>query len=79
MKSGLVFFKSLKPQEAMLKYARDYEVDILVLASRGLKQVQRQLVGSVTDYAVHNFERDLLVFRDWRTKELGPDAVRPVA
>jgi len=78
MKSGLVFFRDKKPSESLIKYCRDYDVDLLVVASKGKQQIARQIKGSMCDYAVHNFEGDVLVFRDWRTKILGAGSLAAV-
>ncbi|KAG1676226.1 hypothetical protein FOA52_006443 [Chlamydomonas sp. UWO 241] len=54
---------------ALCSYARDKDIDIMVVGSRGLGAWQRSLMGalglgSVSDYLAHHLQRALLVVRD---------------
>ncbi|VDN95991.1 unnamed protein product [Rodentolepis nana] len=43
-----------KPGAAICKSAIDHGADIIVIGSRGLGAIKRTLLGSVSDYIVHN-------------------------
>ncbi|RUO96753.1 hypothetical protein BC936DRAFT_141496 [Jimgerdemannia flammicorona] len=43
------------------KYAADAHVDLLVVGTRGLGAVKRNIVGSVSDFLVHNAHTSVLV------------------
>jgi len=70
MKSGLVYFKGKKPDESILKYTHDYNVDLLIVASRMQGTIARHLHGSMSDSCVHGAECDVMVWKDEQTRRL---------
>mmetsp|Transcript_33535 Transcript_33535/g.56861 ORF Transcript_33535/g.56861 Transcript_33535/m.56861 type:complete len:116 (+) Transcript_33535:360-707(+) len=53
------------------EYAEDMDAELLVLASRGLGNFKRFLLGSVSDYCVHNCKVPVLVVKDEMNKDSG--------
>jgi len=42
------------PRDMICNLAEKYQVDTLVLGSRGLSPIKRMVIGSVSDYCLHN-------------------------
>eukprot|EP00457_Paulinella_chromatophora_P004032 gb/GEZN01004042.1/.p1 GENE.gb/GEZN01004042.1/~~gb/GEZN01004042.1/.p1 ORF type:complete len:577 (-),score=82.88 gb/GEZN01004042.1/:263-1993(-) len=70
MKSALVYFKDMTPAESIVKYADEYGCDLLVVASRDLQMVDRNVAGSMSDAMVHRAKCDVLIWKDPLTREL---------
>jgi Universal stress protein UspA and related nucleotide-binding proteins len=51
------------PREVICAVARQEQPDILVMGSRGLGSLERLVLGSVSDYVVHNATCPVLVVR----------------
>ncbi|XP_060062585.1 universal stress protein YxiE-like [Ylistrum balloti] len=49
--------------EAIVKVAAEYEVDMIVTGCRGLGQIRRTMMGSVSDYIIHHSHTPVLVCR----------------
>lgn len=50
------------PADVIVDYAENQDVDLVVMASRGLqKTARRMFVGSVTSYVLHNLKKPILV------------------
>ncbi|KAM7541009.1 hypothetical protein Aperf_G00000032759 [Anoplocephala perfoliata] len=43
-----------KPGPAIVRSAADHQVQLIVIGSRGLGAIKRTILGSVSDYIVHN-------------------------
>lgn len=52
---------SNKPGEAICKSAKEHNVDLLVMGTRGLGTIRRTILGSVSDYVLHHSERPVSV------------------
>ena len=52
---------SNKPGEAICKYAKENNVDLIVMGTRGLGTIRRTVLGSVSDYVIHHAERPVSV------------------
>ena len=50
-----------KPEDAILNFAAQHGVDLIVLGSRGLRGYQRMLLGSVSNRVVHQADCPVLV------------------
>eukprot|EP00457_Paulinella_chromatophora_P003373 gb/GEZN01003380.1/.p1 GENE.gb/GEZN01003380.1/~~gb/GEZN01003380.1/.p1 ORF type:complete len:612 (+),score=75.16 gb/GEZN01003380.1/:62-1897(+) len=70
MQSALVYFKDMSPAESIVKYTEEYGCDLLVVASRDLQMVDRNLAGSMSDAMVHHAKCDVLIWKDPLTREL---------
>ncbi|KAK9078576.1 hypothetical protein SSX86_002633 [Deinandra increscens subsp. villosa] len=51
------------PKEMIVEAAEDMNADLLVVGSRGLGQIKRAFLGSVSDYCVHHAKCPVLVVR----------------
>ncbi|XP_033751050.1 universal stress protein YxiE-like [Pecten maximus] len=49
--------------EAIVKAAAEYEADLIVTGCRGLGQIRRTMMGSVSDYIIHHSHTPVLVCR----------------
>jgi len=77
MKSGLVYFKGKNTPDSIVKYCKDYSVDLLLLAPRphdGLK-----FTGSTTDSITRTLDCDFLIWKpnkrphlEIKTRDLTP-------
>ncbi|CAB4022713.1 Universal stress [Paramuricea clavata] len=45
-----------KPGEAICKYAKEHNVDMILMGTRGLGTLRRTVLGSVSDYVLHHSE-----------------------
>lgn len=52
-----------EPREVICKIAKEEEADFLVLGSRGLGSMQRLMLGSVTEFVVHQAPCSVIVVR----------------
>ncbi|KAG9445210.1 hypothetical protein H6P81_016550 [Aristolochia fimbriata] len=52
-----------KPNEAICEIAEKIHPDLVVVGSRGLGQIKRALMGSVSDYCTHNLNCPVLVVK----------------
>jgi nucleotide-binding universal stress UspA family protein len=59
------------PAEAVLEIARNRDVDLIVVGSRGLGAVKGALLGSVSSEIVHHADRPVLVARSIEHARLG--------
>ena len=50
-----------EPREVIVKEAERLKVQLIIMGSRGLGIVQRLLLGSVSDYVVHNAKCSVLI------------------
>jgi len=55
------------PGESICKVAKENDVTMVVLGSRGLTKMRRTILGSVSDYVVHNSHLPVCVVRDQET------------
>ncbi|GJY13615.1 universal stress protein A [Tanacetum coccineum] len=51
------------PKEMIVEAVDQMNVDLLVVGSRGLGQIKRALLGSVSDYCVHHAKCPVLIVR----------------
>nr|XP_043634406.1 universal stress protein YxiE [Erigeron canadensis] len=51
------------PKEIIVEAAEQMNVDLLVVGSRGLGQIKRAFLGSVSDYCVHHAKCPVLIVR----------------
>ncbi|XP_076890151.1 universal stress protein A-like protein [Bidens hawaiensis] len=51
------------PKEMIVEAVEDMNADILVVGSRGLGQIKRAFLGSVSDYCVHHAKCPVLIVR----------------
>ena len=49
------------PGEAVLNYAKKENTSLIIIGSRGLGKIRRTLIGSVSDYVVHNSKIPVIV------------------
>ncbi|KAI8997608.1 hypothetical protein BDB01DRAFT_846239 [Pilobolus umbonatus] len=52
-----------EPAETLVAYAEESKVDFVIVGNRGLGFFKRQLIGSVSDYLVHNLKCSVLVVK----------------
>lgn len=55
--------RNVGPAPAILNYASEYDIDLIVLGTRGEKGMKRVLLGSVTEEVVRRAERPVLSVR----------------
>jgi len=77
MKSGLVYFKGKNIPDSIVKYCRDYHVDLLILAPNSHEGIK--LTGSLTDSIARSIECDFLIWKapkrpnlEIKTRDLTP-------
>lgn len=51
------------PAESIINYAKDYDVDIIVIGSRGLGSFKGLLLGSVSNKVSHRADRTCVIVR----------------
>ncbi|KAF5799387.1 putative universal stress protein A [Helianthus annuus] len=51
------------PKEMIVEASEDMNVDLLVVGSRGLGQIKRAFLGSVSDYCAHHAKCPVLIVR----------------
>ncbi|MFS7956970.1 putative universal stress protein A family [Helianthus anomalus] len=51
------------PKEMIVDASEDNNADLLVVGSRGLGQIKRAFLGSVSDYCVHHAKCPVLIVR----------------
>jgi len=56
-----------KPGKAIADFAAELEPDLLVVSSRGRGTISRQLLGSTSDFLVHNVKCAILIYKDSST------------
>lgn len=49
------------PGEAIVKFAKEKEVDLIIMGTRGLSQLRRTVMGSVSDYVLHHTDKPVAV------------------
>jgi nucleotide-binding universal stress UspA family protein len=52
-----------KPGEAIVKYAEEKKVTMVIMGTRGLGSIRRTIMGSVSDYVVHHAHCPVIVCR----------------
>eukprot|EP00128_Syssomonas_multiformis_P005461 Colp12_sorted_trinity150504_noHs@34803 len=52
------------PRDHIIDLAEEVGAKMVVMASRGLSKFKRVMLGSVSDYVVHNCKRPVLILRD---------------
>lgn len=52
------------PAETLVTYARREKIDLLVLGQRGLSNIQRFFLGSVSDRVVHHAPCTVMIVRE---------------
>jgi len=67
MKSGLVYFKGKNIPESIVKYCRDYSVDLLILAPHQHEGIK--LTGSCAECIARIIDCDILT---WKSTKKGP-------
>lgn len=50
-----------EPGEAIVRAAEEHSADMIVMGSRGLGQLRRTFLGSVSDYVLHHAYRPVLI------------------
>jgi len=77
MKSGLVYFKGKNVPDSIVKYCRDYSVDLLILAPNAHEGLK--LTGSTTDSITRTLDCDFLIWKplkrpalEIKTRDLTP-------
>ncbi|XP_031573742.1 uncharacterized protein LOC116307610 [Actinia tenebrosa] len=58
-----------KPGEVICKFAQDKKAEMIVIGCRGLGAIGRTLLGSVSDYCVHNAHIPVAVVRSSSPEE----------
>lgn len=53
----------LDVRDGILQFAKENHVDVIVVGTRGLGQIKKLLLGSVSDYVVDHAECSVLVVR----------------
>lgn len=51
------------PREQLLSAVNDNQIDVVVVGSRGLGKLKRLVLGSTSDFLVHNARCDVLVIK----------------
>ena len=51
------------PGEKICKYATSYNYDLIVVGSRGLGNIKKVILGSVSNYVVNNSDKPVLVIK----------------
>lgn len=64
--------------EAILAYARDRQVDLIVIATHGAQGMEKVLLGSVADRVIKGAACPILVFNPFR-KERGYEVCSPLS
>lgn len=59
----LAVVKDASPVEGILAYAKDHEIDLIVMATQGRSGLQRLLIGSTTERVVRHAECAVLTVR----------------
>ena len=54
MKNKISSENAKKPGEAITKYIKDNNIDLVVMGTRGLGTIRRTILGSVSDYVLHH-------------------------
>lgn len=52
-----------EPEEEIVKYAADFDIDIIVIGSQGSTAVERALMGSVTERVARLADRPVLIIK----------------
>ena len=52
-----------KPGEAIVKFAEEKKVTMVIMGTRGLGSIRRTIMGSVSDYVVHHAHCPVIVCR----------------
>ncbi|KAI3512034.1 hypothetical protein L1887_19197 [Cichorium endivia] len=52
-----------KPKEILVEAVEQMDVDLLVVGSRGLGQIKRAVLGSISDYCAHHAKCPVLIVR----------------
>jgi len=68
MKSGLVYFKGKNVPDSIVKYCRDYSVDLLILAPNAHDGIK--LTGSTTDSIIRTIDCDFLIWKPLKRPHL---------
>jgi len=64
--------------EAILEYARDQHIDLIIIATHGTQGIEKVLLGSVADRVIKNAPCPTLVFNPF-TKERGYEVCNPLS
>src|SRR5699024_9920863 len=59
----LVMEGNNNPGEKICKYATSYNYDLIVVGSRGLGNIKKVILGSVSNYVVNNSDKPVLVIK----------------
>ncbi|KAL7617603.1 hypothetical protein Lser_V15G02195 [Lactuca serriola] len=57
-----------KPKEILVEAVEQMDVDLLVVGSRGLGQIKRAVLGSISDYCAHHAKCPVLIVRPQKDK-----------
>lgn len=52
-----------RPGSLICKYARDNEIDLIIMGSRGLGNIKKLFLGSVSNHVVQNAECPVLIIK----------------
>jgi len=58
---GIILEASTDPREGILDAVERYNINVLVVGTRGLSKIKRLFMGSVSSYCVQNSPCDVLV------------------
>ncbi|CAL1526631.1 unnamed protein product, partial [Lymnaea stagnalis] len=63
IKGNVLRVLGAKPGDAIVKTSDEHKVDIIITGTRGHGAIRRTLIGSVSQYVVHNAHCPVLVVR----------------
>lgn len=58
-----VFVLEGDPGKAIVEFANNNDVDLLIMGSRGLGALKRAFLGSVSDYCIHNLSCPIMIVK----------------
>ncbi|XP_076920966.1 uncharacterized protein LOC143582238 [Bidens hawaiensis] len=58
-----------KPKEILVEAVEQMDIDLLVVGSRGLGQIKRAVLGSISDYCAHHAKCPVLIVRPQKTSQ----------
>ena len=60
----LVHINDSNPGKAICKYAKNHNIDHVIMGTRGFSKLKRKLLGSVSDYVLNNCPVSTTVVRE---------------
>jgi nucleotide-binding universal stress UspA family protein len=74
-----VIVRAAKPAEAIVHYAKEHNVDLVVMGTHGRRGFAHMVMGSVTERVVRTAPCPVLTVRHPERDFVGPDALVAIA